>query len=94
MRTLVLSDAHGFPQLIRNAFAHGGLGSDGGHGGAGHDADAAPDRLVFAGDIVDRGDRPGECLALLEAAGAEILWGNHDVAVLLDRFVYPCSGES
>ena len=23
-----------------------------------------------------------------------MLWGNHDVAVLLDRFVYPCSGES
>ena len=23
-----------------------------------------------------------------------MLWGNHDLAVLLERFVYPCSGES
>jgi len=81
--TIVLSDAHGFPELIQNAFAHSGFGQS--HG---------PDRVVYAGDFVDRGDRPRECLELIEGAGAEVVWGNHDLAVLLDRFVYPCSGES
>jgi hypothetical protein len=85
MTTIVLSDAHGYPELIRNAFAHSGVG-----GGERR----VNDRIVFAGDVVDRGERPAECLELLETAGAEMLWGNHDVAVLLDRFVYPCSGES
>jgi len=83
MSTLVLSDAHGYPELICNALQASGCGTGFG-----------PERIVFAGDVVDRGDRPRECLKLLEGAGAEMLWGNHDVAVLLDRFVYPCSGES
>ena len=80
-RTIVLSDAHGYPALIRNALAHSGFV-------------AGVDHLVFAGDFVDRGDRPQDCLDLIEGVGAQVLWGNHDLAVLFERFIYPCSGES
>lgn len=79
-RTIVLSDAHGHPQLIESV-----LEASGYRQGA--------DRLVFAGDFLDRGDRAGECLALLDEAGAEMLWGNHDVAALLDWPISPRNAE-
>ena len=88
-RTIVLSDAHGYPELIRNVLAHSGFR-------------AGEDVLVYAGDFVHRGPAAAECVALVEACGplagspldprpgdVVILWGNHDVAVLLDRFAYP-----
>jgi predicted phosphodiesterase len=58
-RTIVLSDAHGYPELIRNALAHSGFV-------------AGVDRLVYAGDFVDRGDRPQECLDLIDGGTVRI----------------------
>lgn len=51
--------------------------------------EAGVDRLVFAGDFADRGPDGRACLELIEASGAEVLWGNHDVAVLLGRPIDP-----
>ena len=51
--------------------------------------EAGLDRLIFAGDFADRGPDGRECLELIEASGAEVLWGNHDVAVLLWRPIFP-----
>ncbi len=73
-RTIVVSDAHGHVELIDNALADARF-------------DSAHDFLVYAGDLVDGGSRikGGEdCLERLQANGALILWGNHDVAALLD----------
>jgi len=67
---------HGYPQLVRNALEHARY-------------EAGADRLVFAGDFFDRGPEGRECLELIEASGAEVLWGNHDVAVLLGRPIDP-----
>ena len=75
-RTIVISDAHGYPQLVRNALEHAQY-------------EAGVDRLVFAGDFADRGPDGRACLELIEASGAEVLWGNHDVAVLLGRPIDP-----
>ena len=69
-RTFVLSDAHGYPELVRNALEHGGFDPD-------------RDRLVYAGDLLDRGPDPQGCLDLLEENAAEVLFGNHELAVLL-----------
>jgi len=80
-RTIVLSDAYGYPQMIAAALAHARF-------------EPGVDRLVYAGDFLDRGDRPEECLSLLEDAGAEILWGNHEVAVLLDQPIFPQGRQS
>ena len=69
-RTIVISDAHGYPQLARNALEHARY-------------EAGVDRLVFAGDFADRGPDGRACLELIEEfqlvldpyAGAE---GEHD----------------
>lgn len=80
-RTIVLSDAHGYPQMIAEALEHAGF-------------EPGVDRLIYAGDFLDRGDRPEECLSLLEDAGAEMLWGNHEVAILLNHTISPQDRES
>ena len=72
-RTFVLADCHGWPELIVNVLRdirsrYGGVR-------------AGIDRLVFAGDFLDRGPRAQECLDLIEALAGEVLWGNHDLAV-------------
>ena len=74
-RTFVLGDCHGYPELIINVLRdirsrYGGI-----RGGM--------DRLVFAGDFLDRGPHEGacQCLHLIEALADEVLWGNHDLAV-------------
>ena len=76
MRTFVVSDAHGYPELISNALAHGGFrpGEDG---------------FVYAGDFLDRGPDPEGCLDLVERLATEVLFGNHEAAVLLDFPVFP-----
>lgn len=81
MRTFVISDAHGYPELIQNALDHGGFrpGEDG---------------FVYAGDLVDRGPDVEGCIDLVECYASEVLMGNHDVAVLLDYLVYPQDPES
>ena len=72
-RVFVLADCHGWPELIVNALRdirsrYGGVRE-------------GVDRLVFAGDFLDRGPRAQECLDLIEALAGEVLWGNHDLAV-------------
>ena len=76
MTTIVLSDCHGHPELVSAALDDAGFS-------------AGRDRLVFAGDFLDRGPRPAECLELLEAAGAEMLLGNHDAAVVFGQAIWP-----
>ena len=81
MRTIVISDAHGYPQLITAALEHSGFRQ-------------GVNRLIYAGDFLDRGSRAEECLEVLEDAGAEILWGNHEAAVLLGWPIWPQNEES
>ena len=76
-RVLVVSDPHGHPKLIRNALDHAGF-------------DAVRDGLICAGDLVDGDLGPDEAreeMELLKAYDAQVLWGNHDVAVLLDYHI-------
>ena len=76
-RVIVVSDAHGHVDLIENALDHAAF-------------DPASDGLVYAGDLVDGGSDPSEvreCIGLLKDRGAQFLWGNHDVAVLLDYHI-------
>jgi len=72
MRTIVLSDAHGEPAVIRGVVAHSGY-------------DPGVDRLVFAGDAIEVGRDSAGCLALLDELGAEFLVGNHEYALFVDR---------
>jgi predicted phosphodiesterase len=69
-RTIVISDAHGYPAFIENALAHAGF-------------DSAHDRLIFAGDFLDRGSDPEGCLDLIEQHAGIILFGNHEVELMI-----------
>ncbi|HZJ02821.1 MAG TPA: metallophosphoesterase [Thermoleophilia bacterium] len=73
-RTFVVSDVHGFPELVENALDHGCF-------------DSARDRLVFAGDVVDRGPRVERCFELLKELRATCLLGNHDVAIMMGYWI-------
>lgn len=42
------------------------------------------DRIVFLGDVVEHGSRLDDAVALLGAAGAVGVWGNHDVGLCRD----------
>lgn len=81
LRTLIISDAHGYPQLIENALKHArfrpGL-----------------DRLIYAGDLVDRGPDPEGCLALVDRYATQVLVGNHDLAVLAGFEIFEQVPES
>ncbi len=81
MRTFVISDAHGHPELIHNALEHGGF-------------EPARDALVYAGDLLDRGPDASGCIALVEQYATEVLIGNHDLAAMLDLDIFPQHGES
>ena len=72
--TLVVSDVHGYPELLENALRGSGFRE-------------GIDRLVFAGDFLDRGDSAGECLERLDQLGAETLIGNHDQAIALGYWI-------
>jgi predicted phosphodiesterase len=76
MRCIVLSDVHGQPHLIKNVLKHS-------------DYKIGQDRLVFAGDLLDIGTDPDTCLKLLIEANAEMLWGNHDAAIVLRKYISP-----
>jgi predicted phosphodiesterase len=69
-RTIVISDAHGYPAFIENALAHAGF-------------DPGLDRLIFAGDFLDRGSDPEGCLDLIEQHADTILFGNHEVELMI-----------
>jgi len=72
--TLVVSDVHAFPEFLESALRRSGFR-------------AGVDRLVFAGDLLDRGGRPGACLRRLDELGAEMLLGDHDHATMLGYFI-------
>jgi hypothetical protein len=77
MRTIVFSDVHGEPSLIRAIITHSSF-------------DHHADRLIFAGDAIEVGRDSAGALALLEELGAEFLVGNHEYALLVDG---PLEGE-
>lgn len=81
MRTFVISDAHGYPELIQNALDHGGFRP-------------GEDAFVYAGDLLDRGPDPQGCIDLVDRHATEVLLGNHEVDVLLYSVIYPQSWES
>ncbi len=81
MRTFVISDAHGYPELIRNALEHGGF-------------EPGRDGFVYAGDLFDRGPDVRGCIELVDTYATQVLVGNHDLAVLLDFLVYPSDPEN
>jgi hypothetical protein len=64
VRAVIIADAHAQPWLITNALEHSQY-------------DKNKDRLIFAGDFLDIGIEPDECLHILEEQGAAMLWGNH-----------------
>ncbi|MCX6374351.1 MAG: metallophosphoesterase [Actinobacteria bacterium] len=72
--TLVVSDVHGYPELLENALRGSGFRE-------------GIDRLVFAGDFLDRGSLARECLQRLDELGAEALIGNHDQAIALGYWI-------
>ncbi|MCJ7796488.1 MAG: metallophosphoesterase [Thermoleophilia bacterium] len=80
-RTFVISDAHGYPELIENALEH---------------ADFRPgaDDFVYAGDFVDRGADARGCLDLIERYATQVLLGNHEVAVLVGFPLFEQTPES
>jgi hypothetical protein len=80
-RTIVISDAHGYPGLIQNALDHAKF-------------EPGKDRLIYAGDILDRGPDPGGCIALIEKYATEVLLGNHDIAALFGLDIWPQNAES
>ena len=61
---------HAFPEFLENAVRRSGFR-------------AGVDHLVFAGDLLDRGGRPGVCLERLDELHAEMLLGDHDHAAML-----------
>jgi hypothetical protein len=81
MRTFVISDAHGYPELIQNALDHGGFCP-------------GEDAFIYAGDLLDRGPDPAGCIELVDRYATEVLFGNHELGVLLDFAVYPRTPES
>lgn len=71
MRTIIFSDVHGEPSVIRAVLAHSEFDPD-------------RDRLIFAGDAIEVGRDSAGALELLEEIGAEFLVGNHEYAVFAD----------
>lgn len=76
MRTIVCGDAHGQPWLIQNILDRS-------------EYDVRKDRLIFVGDSVDIGYSALDCLNILLDNKAEILWGNHDLAYILGKSIWP-----
>lgn len=73
VKTIIISDCHGQPHLITNALNHANNWS----------------RLIFSGDILDIGPDPIKCLNILKENNAELLWGNHDAAIVINRPIWP-----
>lgn len=76
MRTIICSDAHGYPQLIEDALAAASFRP-------------GVDRFVYAGDLIDRGPDPLGCFELVEQLANVVLFGNHEVACSLGFDISP-----
>jgi hypothetical protein len=76
MRTIICSDAHGYPSLVTNALVATGYAE-------------GRDRFIYAGDLVDRGPDPAGCFELVDRLADTVLVGNHDVACALGLPVSP-----
>jgi len=76
IRCIVLGDAHGSPHLINNVLYHSQYNKD-------------SDRLIFAGDLVDIGFEALRCINILRDNQAELLIGNHDAAIVLNKQIWP-----
>jgi hypothetical protein len=81
MRTFVISDAHGCPDLIQGALDHGGYRPGG-------------DGFVYAGDFLDRSPDAEGCFDLVERYATEVLLGNHELAALLGFAIWPRDPKS
>jgi predicted phosphodiesterase len=75
MKTIIFSDCHGRPDLITNVLDHANDW----------------DRAIFAGDVLDIGTDPLECIDILLENNIELLWGNHDLAPILGKHIHPVS---
>ena len=75
-RAIVISDCHGQPHLITNALDHANY-------------KIGKDRLIFAGDIIHIGYEALECMDILLENRAELLWGNHELAIILQKPIHP-----
>jgi bis(5'-nucleosyl)-tetraphosphatase (symmetrical) len=69
MRTIVIGDVHGCIDELHELLAK--LAPR-----------AGEDRLIFAGDLVDRGPEPRACVRLVRELGAEAVLGNHEEKML------------
>jgi hypothetical protein len=76
LRTIVVADVHGRPELLTNALAHSKF-------------EKGTDTLVIAGDFCDIGTQTEECLAIAEKNMAYILVGNHEMAHVLQQSIRP-----
>jgi hypothetical protein len=76
MRTIVVSDVHGYPELIENALAHAGFRK-------------GEDRLIFAGDFLDGGPGAERAFELIEELADVALIGNHELAAMLGEHIQP-----
>ncbi len=76
MRTIVISDIHGYPELVTNALEHAGFRK-------------GEDRFVFAGDMLDGGPDAGRAFALIDDLADVVLVGNHEVASMLGQEIEP-----
>lgn len=77
-RTIVVSDIHGFRNLLEGALEHAGFSAD--------------DRLIVAGDLIDVGQ--DDIVGLTRELGGTILAGNHEVAAALGLAITPQNPES
>ena len=81
MRTIVISDIHGYPELIENALKHAAFRP-------------GEDRFVFAGDFLDGGPGVGRALELLDELADVVLFGNHELAAMFGLEISPQDPES
>jgi hypothetical protein len=75
MRTIVIADVHGNLNLLRNALDHAKLSKE--------------DRVIFAGDFCDIGYDTYDVQTALEDIGAEVLFGNHEIAHMFGHAIKP-----
>lgn len=81
MRTIVISDIHGYPELIEHALEHAQFR----HG---------EDRFIFAGDFMDGGPGAERALEIIEELADVVLLGNHEMAAMFGMEIHPQNEDS